>query len=107
MTIRTAALAGLCLLAAACSSAPPKPWLQRYHAEVDCGSAIKTQLRDPDSYQLISLLPEENQKDPEAGLALISFRAKNGFGGYDQAMATCERVKQGEEYVVNAKIIGQ
>ena len=107
MAIRSGFIAGVCLLLASCSSAPPKPWVETYHAEVDCGSAIQAQLRDPDSYRMETMRVKQDDTDPQAGVALITFRAKNGFGGYNQSVAACERKKVGVDYVVSASIPGE
>lgn len=107
MTIRTAALAGLCLLAAACSSAPPEPWVKSYRSEADCADAIRDQLRDPGSYEMTEMRIRQDETDPEAGKAIIQFRAKNGFGGYSMGAAMCERFKEGDSYKVTANISGQ
>jgi hypothetical protein len=105
MDIRSGFIAGVCLLLASCSSAPPKPWVQATQSEIDCTIAIKQQLRDPDSYQMTEMRVREDKADPQAGAALITFRAKNGFGGYGQGTAMCERKKQGTEYVVTANVM--
>lgn len=105
MIFRIVSIALSCLLVTSCTSPPPKSWIKRYGAEIDCGIEIKKKLRDPDSYQLISLRYDKEKEDPETGLVLVAFRAKNGFGGYAEGLATCERSKQGTDYVVNANLI--
>ena len=60
-----------------------------------CGRAIKQLLRDPGSYQQVSL----TQGQP--GEAVMAFRAKNGFGGYAEGTAVCSR--SGE--VTTAKLL--
>ena len=93
------------LLLSSCSGKPPKPWVNRYHAEVECGDEIRKLLRDPDSYQLSEMRVKPDEKDPEAGTAMITFRAKNGFGGYTQGIAFCTREKKGEAYTVSANLL--
>lgn len=53
-----------------------------------CTRRIKSQLRDPDSYQLkgVTIL----SKDGPYGTARVYFRSKNGFGGYVNSSAVCE-----------------
>lgn len=105
MIFRIASIALSCLLVTSCTFPPPKPWIKRYGVEIDCGIEIKKKLRDPDSYQLISLHYDKEGEDPETGSVLVAFRAKNGFGGYTEGLATCERSRQGADYAVNANLI--
>jgi hypothetical protein len=104
MTIRAAAIAVLCMLATACAAVPDKPWVKSYRSEADCNQAIREQLRDPGSYEMTEMRIRQDDTDPEAGQAIIQFRAKNGFGGYGSGIAICERVKDGDTYKVTARI---
>lgn len=53
----------------------------KYAIEATFGSLIKKQLRDPDSYEFVSCEPlGEELKDGQ--FFTITYRAKNGFGGY-------------------------
>ena len=63
-------------------SAPAAPVVsvERYA----CEQAVKAQLRDPDSYQRIEFAGGQDW-------AMLSFRARNGFGGYDSGYARCEQ----------------
>jgi predicted nucleic acid-binding Zn ribbon protein len=58
------------------------PWDGANRSFVD---AVKSQLRDPDSFEHEStrLAPVENGKHA----AVMQYRAKNGFGGYNRAIA--------------------
>ena len=57
------------------------------YVEVLAGNMIKERLKDPDSYQFI----EMNEALPSSGVEkmfVVTYRAKNGFGGYDIGRAT-------------------
>jgi hypothetical protein len=61
----------------------------------NCDKAVRGQLRDPDSYQNIS----SQIVDVKAGagwVAQVGFRARNGFGGYQEGAAYC--VFDGKQY---------
>jgi len=65
------------------SSAPsvaPVASVERYA----CEQAVKAQLRDPDSYQRIEFAGGQDW-------AMLSFRARNGFGGYNNGYARCDQ----------------
>ncbi len=47
---------------------------------------IKKQLRDPDSYEFISLRPN-GAETKEGRFFIIEYRAKNGFNGYNMCKA--------------------
>jgi hypothetical protein len=49
-----------------------------------CEQAVKAQLRDPDSYQRIQFAGGQDW-------AMLHFRARNGFGGYDDGHARCDQ----------------
>ena len=80
------AVLGIFLLSAAGSDdEPKKPLYQDEIAiRVAAESLIKKNLRDPDSYQLIKITPETGRN------LTISYRAKNGFGGYNVCTAVVE-----------------
>lgn len=64
-------------------------------AKVYCGSLIKKQLRDPDSYRFeAAKIVSTSGEYKQYGEALISFRSKNGFGGYVKGVATCTAYEQ-------------
>jgi len=65
------------------STAPESKTVGRFA----CANAVKKQLRDPDSYQFIDLAV--NSAEPSTGI--LTFRAKNGFGGYSEGQASCNR----------------
>ena len=59
-------------------------------AKVYCADLIKRQLRDPDSYRFEQAKVVSNDGAySQYGKAYISFRSKNGFGGYVRGNATC------------------
>lgn len=95
------------MLATACAALPTKPWVESTQSEIECGQAIRDQLRDPGSYEMTEMRIRQDKTDPEAGKAIIQFRAKNGFGGYSMGAAMCERFKEGDSYKVTANISGQ
>lgn len=69
------------------NSEPSSPPFNHIKAEVYCKSAIKAQLREPDSFRFEkATVTSASGSD---GTALISFRARNGFGGYNAGVATC------------------
>tara|TARA_B100000965_G_C19406029_1_gene675463 strand:+ start:100 stop:732 length:633 start_codon:yes stop_codon:yes gene_type:complete len=77
-------------------------------AEVLCKSTIKKLLRDPDSYKFekASMLESSGEYN-QFGKALISFRSKNGFGGYTPALAECTRFEKEGKNVVLVKLLDQ
>lgn len=82
----------------------PDEWDQ-ISAKVYCSSRIKELLRDPDSYQFVSaVIGKTSGEYKQNGTALITFRSKNGFGGYVQGLATCEAYEKNGERWVKAKL---
>ena len=65
-----------------------------------CESQIKDQLRDPSSYEFIkATVTKTTGTYNENGTALVSFRARNGFGGMNQGIAVCEGIwKEGSTW---------
>jgi hypothetical protein len=61
-----------------------------------CGDAIKMQLRDPDSYQLAGFTVDPNN----SRTAVATFRARNGFGGYNVGQAVCTLEAAGTRAVI-------
>lgn len=59
--------------------APKRASVERYA----CEQATRLQLRDPGSYQRIEF------REVGSDRALLTFRARNGFGGYAEGAATC------------------
>lgn len=79
-----ALVTGLFLITAGGSgdSEPSKPLYQDEIAvKVTFEQLIKKQLRDPDSYEFISLEPN-GAESSQGRFYIIKYRAKNGFGGY-------------------------
>ena len=65
-------------------------WATSSSPLVGCKSAVRRQLRDPGSYQDDFAYPRPIISKKEDSVSFTwSFRAKNGFGGYSQSMATC------------------
>lgn len=64
----------------------------REYVEAMADDLIKQRLKDPNSYEFISM---EQQPTSKAGerLFLVNYRAKNGFGGYDvgEALFSCDK----------------
>ena len=54
-----------------------------------CEKAIKKQLRDPGSYQAVSVRYWPSMEETALVHTKISYRAKNGFGGYAVGGANC------------------
>ncbi len=55
-----------------------------------CESAVKKTLRDPGSYRYHNIvLTEAQPQDGRLVNGQLTFRAKNGFGGYDIGVALC------------------
>ncbi len=82
------AVLSLFLLSAAGSSDSKKPskplYEDKYAIQATAESLIKKNLRDPDSYQLIEIIPETGK------VVTVRYRAKNGFGGYNVCAAVVE-----------------
>jgi len=68
-------------------------------AKVYCESTIKKLLRDPDSYQF------DSASIVSASEAIISFRSKNGFGGYNNSSAKCTTRMESGQNVIQAQIL--
>ena len=69
------------------SSEPDKPLYEdKYAIRATAESLIKKNLRDPDSYQLIEIVPETGK------VVTVRYRSKNGFGGYNvcTAVVSCD-----------------
>ena len=79
---------GFFLLSATGSDDEPKKPLydDEIAIRVTAESLIKKNLRDPDSYQLIEIVPETGRT------VTVRYRAKNGFGGYNvcAAVVSCD-----------------
>lgn len=82
----------------------PDTW-DEIAAKVYCEDRIKQLLRDPDSYQFTSAeILSTTGGSSEYGKARISFRAKNGFGGYNASTATCEAYPNNGERWIKAQL---
>lgn len=53
---------------------------------------IKQRLKDPESYELVDMQEQPTTKQGEK-LFLVTYRAKNGFGGYNvgEALFSCDK----------------
>ena len=82
---------------ASCGESKPTAFTE-IKAKVFCADLIKRQLRDPDSYRFNKAKVVSNSgSHNQYGKAYISFRSKNGFGGYVVGNATCTAyAKNGE-----------
>ena len=103
LTTAIAALVGT--LAIGCGPSTPDEFTKTT-AKVYCKRQIKKLLRDPDSYQFISatVTSTSGQYD-QYGKALVSFRSKNGFGGYVNGTAECEVYNNAGETWTKAKLL--
>lgn len=56
------------------------------------GDLIKQRLRDPDSYEFVEMQEQPTTKQGEK-LFIVTYRAKNGFGGYNvgEALFSCDK----------------
>jgi hypothetical protein len=82
----------------------PDAW-DEIAAKVNCEDRIKKLLRDPDSYQFTSAqILSTSGANKEYGTAIITYRAKNGFGGYNNGTASCESYPNKGEKWVRAKL---
>jgi len=90
--MKRASLAALALASLAlvgCGERKPTAF-NEIKAKVYCADLIKQQLRDPDSYRFNKAKVVSNSGAyDQYGKAYISFRSKNGFGGYVSSNATC------------------
>ena len=64
-------------------------WAKSSDPWIGCMVQLKRQLRDPDSYNDDWARPEPTVKDSMISY-IWQFRSKNGFGGYESALAVCE-----------------
>jgi len=96
----------LSLLLTGCSYEPePDKW-DKISAEVYCKKPLLTLLRDPGSYQFIeAFIIEKNGEYDQYGKAVISYRSKNGFGGYVSGLAECDRFNRDGENRLIVKLI--
>ena len=94
-------------LAAGCGPTTPSAF-DDIAAKIHCKSLIKQQLRDPDSYQFkaVKITGNSGQYN-EYGEALISFRSKNGFGGYVDGVATCEAYDKNGSKWYRSKVLSR
>jgi len=61
------------------------------NALVGCKTELKSQLKDPGSYQDDWATPTPQiDREAQAVTFMWEFRAKNSFGGYDTAIAVCK-----------------
>jgi len=82
----------------------PEPW-NSIDVKYDCSPRIKNMLRDPDSFQFVSAtVLSRSGAYGEFGHARISFRARNGFNGYNASTALCERYEKDGNTWVEATI---
>lgn len=60
--------------------------------QIMAGTLIKEHLRDPDSYEFIDMREEASSTQGEK-LFVVTYRAKNGFGGYNvgEAVLSCDK----------------
>ncbi len=60
--------------------------------EATFGSLIIDRLRDPGSYEFISVEPYSDEYMNDGHYFIIKYRAKNGFGGYNicTAIVSCD-----------------
>lgn len=70
-----------------------------------CENVLKKQLRDPDSYKSDADYTTSADTGKQKFIAW-KFRAKNGFGGYNESIASCKVSKEGQGSV-SVKILGQ
>ena len=70
-----------------------------------CQRILKDKLRDPGSYQKIGDFIITDDNGSEKTIAW-KFRAKNGFGGYNQSAAVCKISKENGG-TVNPSIVGE
>lgn len=72
-----------------CSESTPDAF-DNISAKIHCGSLIKQRLRDPDSYRFESAIVHSTHGQfNQYGSAIVTFRSKNGFGGYVKGLAFC------------------
>ena len=78
------------LISIICYSGSDEPSLplyeDKYAIQTTAKSLIKKTLRDPDSFQLIEIVPETGK------VITVRYRSKNGFGGYNvcTAVVSCD-----------------
>ena len=82
----------------------PEP-LDDRSAKYFCRDLITRQLRDPDSYQFISsTVLSTNGEYDQYGESVVTFRSKNGFGGYVKGSAICTAYDNNGELWWRAKV---
>lgn len=69
------------------------------NAGIYCRDVIKSLLRDPDSYKYEAAVVSSSNE------ALIKFRSRNGFGGYNQGLAQCTQYKKDGSNWFRAKLL--
>lgn len=68
-------------------------WAKGVNPLIGCKTELKSQLRDPGSYQDDWAQPAPIVEKSKMTVSYIwSFRSKNGFGGYTDAAAACETI---------------
>lgn len=62
------------------------------YVQVAAGDLIQQRLKDPDSYKFVDMQEQPSTKQGEK-LFVVTYRAKNGFGGYNegQALFSCDK----------------
>lgn len=62
------------------------------YVEAAAGDLIQQRLKDPDSYDFVDMQEQPSTKQGEK-LFVVTYRAKNGFGGYNegQALFSCDK----------------
>ena len=75
-------------------------------AEGYCRGPLLTLLREPESYKFSkAIILEQSGSNKEYGKAIISFRSKNGFGGFVPSIAECDRFEKTGKNKTLVKII--
>jgi hypothetical protein len=90
---RILAAATTAILVTACSAAPEQAWEEKSQSKGACNVEIRSQLRDPSSFQAIRHISQD-------GSILVEFRAKNGFGGFGVGTAICTPAPGGAKAVI-------
>lgn len=62
------------------------------YVQVAAGDLIKQRLKDPDSYKFVDMQEQPSTKQGEK-LFVVTYRDKNGFGGYNvgEALFSCDK----------------
>lgn len=80
--------------------------LDKLELQVVCQMDIQEQLRDPGSYRESSFTHSiTGPKGSRKGTMIMSFRAKNGFGGYGAEKAKCEAYEKDGKIYSRATIL--